>query len=187
MNGWYALHIRPKCEHLSSVALAAKGYEIYLPSYTPSRLGAARTARQLPLFPGYLFCRIGPHCAGRIVTTPGVISFVGYGRQPAVIPEAEIETVRTLVASELPREPWRFLPAGTMVRVEAGPLAGVCGVLLSQADGHRLVVSITLLQRSVAAELDNTTPVSVVPPGRELRTMAAGAAGCSCHALKAAS
>jgi len=156
---WYALKIRPKYEQISRRILLGKGYDVLLLTYT--RPGAARKRTiELPLFPGYLFCRILPGVTAPAVTTPGVVSFVGRRGYPEPVADDEIEALRRISASPVARQPWRFLPYGSTVMVETGPLAGVRGILLSRANDRRLVVSIGLLQRSVAAVLDDDTRIN---------------------------
>jgi transcription antitermination factor NusG len=161
VTSWNALYIRRNCEHISAQALIAKGYEVYLPVYKSS-IRPGRTLRLRPLFPGYLFCRTDVESVAKIVTTPGVISFVNCGRTRATIEDSELADVRRVADSNTPKAPWMFLPFGTRVRVENGPLAGICGVLVSDCNSRRLVVSVQLLQRSIAATLSEGTRISAM-------------------------
>ncbi len=149
---WFALQIRPGRETLSSTILRAKGYDEFLP--VCSKPGRARATAAAPLFPGYLFCRLGPDVLAPIVTTPGVIRIVGCGPRPAAVADEEIENVRRITESGLPRGPHPYLQTGARVRVSAGPLAGAQGILVQERRQARLVVAVTLLQRSVAVDLD---------------------------------
>jgi len=99
-----------------------------------------------------------------MVTTPGVIRVLGCGGKATPIPDGEISDMQKLIKSGMPRQPWRYLPAGSIVRIEEGPLAGLTGVLVSCEKDRRLVISVTLLQRSVAAILDETTIVTRLNP-----------------------
>jgi transcription antitermination factor NusG len=85
---------------------------------------------------------------------PGVVDLIGFGKLPAPIPDAEIDRVRKMVESGLPVASWPYLTAGDTVLIESGPLAGLEGILLRTKGKYRLVVSVNLLQRSVAAEID---------------------------------
>jgi transcription antitermination factor NusG len=156
MFAWYALQIRAGLEKTASAGLRGKGYEEFLPLYLARRRWSDRVREvEVPLFPGYLFCRFDPF--DRLVpvlTTPGVICTVSAGRTPIAVAEAEIEAVRRVVHSGLAAEPWPFLSAGCLVAIERGPLAGLEGVLTKFAGGHRLVVSVNLLQRAVAVQID---------------------------------
>jgi transcription antitermination factor NusG len=89
-----------------------------------------------------------------ILTAPGVIRIVGYDRVPVPVDEAEIKALQTLVTSEVPTEPWPFLRIGEQVQIESGPLHGLKGILLEVRGTRRLVLSVSLLQRSVAVEID---------------------------------
>lgn len=119
--------------------------------------------KQKPLFPGYVFCRLNPAANGLIITTPGVISIVGFGGKPMPVETQEIEALKKVVASGLQSESWKLLTIGEMVRVEEGPLAGVAGILISVRGQRRLVVSVTLMRRSVAVELDRSAVKALGP------------------------
>lgn len=109
----------------------------------------------MPLFPGYLFCRFDALKRLPILTTPGVIQVVGYSRQPAPVEESEIKAIQTLVASGLSNQPWPYIRVGDMVEIHSGPLRGLTGILTEFKGKHKLIVSVTLLQRSVAVEIDS--------------------------------
>ena len=153
---WYALQIQTKLGNVASATLRGKGYEEFLPLYRSRRRWSDRVKElELPLFPGYLFCRFD--VTGRlmpILTTPGVISIVGAGRTPLPVDDQEIEAVRAILRSGLVAQPWPFLRSGSKVFIEGGPLAGVEGIVTNTDKVYRLVVSVNLLQRSVAVEID---------------------------------
>jgi transcription antitermination factor NusG len=110
----------------------------------------------VPLFPGYTFCRFNAERRLPILQIPGVVNIVSFGNHPAPIPENEISTVRSVVETDLAVRPWPFLQVGQKVRIQKGPLAGVEGFLVEFKHSFRLVVSVTLLNRSVAAEVDGS-------------------------------
>jgi transcription antitermination factor NusG len=144
-------------------ALTAKGNEAFLPTYRSRRRWSDRYKEiDAPLFPGYTFCRFDPIRRLPVLTTPGVVSIVGTTKGPVSIDEREIESVRAMVSSGFIVGPWPFLHEGEFVAVEHGPLQGVEGVIVSVKNQYRLVVSISLLQRSVAVEIDRAwvRPVS---------------------------
>ena len=156
-NGcWYAIRVRSRFERVAAAALAGKGYEEFLPLRRSSRHWSDRSKElDLPLFPGYVFCRFD--ATGRllpILTTPGVISIVGAGKTPAPIDDAEIAAIRTILGSGLAPEPWPFLDVGSRVSIVGGPLAGVEGIIVNTEKVYRLIVSVSLLQRAVAVEID---------------------------------
>ena len=160
---WYALRTKPRHEAVAAMALGQKGYETLLPLYKSKRTWSDRTkVIDLPLFPGYLFCRFDPQYQLPIVQTPGVISVLSFVRTPAVISENEIASIRTLMGSGMDIEPWPYLGVGQTVRIEDGPLQDVEGIVVQLKKKQRLVVSVSLLQRSVAVEIDrySITPVS---------------------------
>lgn len=151
---WFALRTKPRAEKVVAEALHAKGYEEFLPLHHERRRWSDRVASvEVPLFPGYVFCRFDARERLPILKTPGVLVIVGAGRQPEPVDEAEIASLQAVVGSRLPVNPWPYLYAGQKVRIVGGPLAGAEGILLSAKSRQRLVVSVTLLQRAVSVEL----------------------------------
>jgi transcription antitermination factor NusG len=128
---------------------------------------------ELPLFPGYLFCRFDLHNRGPLLMTPGIRQIVGVGRTPMSVDESEVEAIRQALASGLPSQPWPFLQIGERVRVSHGSLKNLEGILVNFKGSNRVVLSVTLLQRSVAMEVDLSwvTPVdeAKAAPSRMLR------------------
>lgn len=160
---WFALNTRFRYEDYVAKQLSAKGYEVLLPVYRSRRRWSDRMKNvELPLFPGYLFCRFDANDRLPILTTPGMIQIVGFGKTPVPVEDSEIVNIQRAISSDLTREPWPYLQIGEKVRVETGALRGVEGILLSVKGGHRLVLSVTLLQRSVAVEVNSAwvAPVS---------------------------
>ena len=153
---WFALQVRTRHETAIAGFLEAKGYERFVPLYKFKKRWSDRIkVMEAPLFPGYLFCRFDPQLRLPILKTPGVIQIVGYNRIPTAIDELEIKAIQTLVASGLQTPPWPFLAVGERVRIESGSLRGLDGIVVKMKENHRLVVSITLLRRSVAVEIDS--------------------------------
>lgn len=154
---WFAVHVRSRYESLVARCLTAKGYECFLPTYWCRRRWSDRVKElELPLFPGYFFCRFQLEDRLPILKTPGLISIVGIAQNPVPVDETEIEAVRKLVNSGLRHQPWPYVSIGQKVRIEYGSLWGLEGILQSFKGRHRIVVSVTLLQRSVAAEIDSS-------------------------------
>ncbi len=152
---WFAVRVRSNCEHTVEAILREKGQETFLPTFRSRRRWSDRVVHlDLPLFPGYLFCRMDMQVRLPLLVTPGVVGLVGIGKTPAPVSEEEVSAVRSILSSDLMVQPWPFLRTGQRVRIERGPLAGIEGVLAQVKSRWRLVVSITLLQRSVAAEVD---------------------------------
>lgn len=153
---WYALYTRHQHEKAIGDVLAGKGFEIFLPLYESTRRWKDRCkVLTLPLFPCYVFVHGGMERQLQMLTTPGVHSIVtGAGGRAAGIPREEIEAVRRAVESPLRAEPHPFLKCGDWVRVTAGPLEGVEGLLVRWKGAFRLVLSVDMLQKSVAVEVD---------------------------------
>jgi len=153
LDQWYAVRTRTRFERHSRDALIERGYEVVLPTYSgkPTR-NDGTPVQGLPLFPGYLFCRLTSTAEGTIVGSPGVIGVVEFGGRWAVIDKQEVEALRLITASHATRAPLRYVLEGDPVRIQNGPLRGLTGILISEK--KKLVVSVTLLQRSVAVVLD---------------------------------
>jgi transcription antitermination factor NusG len=152
---WYALAVKPRHDKAVSRTLENKGYQTFVPLYTKRHHYAARFKEtDLPLFPGYVFCRFNPRTKLPVVTTPGVIQILGAGHVPIPVDETEIASLQTALKLQLPVQPFPFLEAGQRVRIAEGALAGIEGVVMSTKQYLRLVVSITLLRRSVLLEID---------------------------------
>jgi transcription antitermination factor NusG len=152
---WFAVRVRSNYERVTTVHLRERGYEEFAPSYQAERIWSDRKKQvEQFLFPGYVFCRFNVEHRLPVLTAPGVVGLVGFGKIPSPIPDHEIEYVRSMVQSGLLVTPWPFLQLGQTVVIERGPLAGVEGILQQVKGRFRLVVSIRLLQRSVSAEVD---------------------------------
>jgi transcription antitermination factor NusG len=161
---WFALQVRTRHEAGVAEQLSGQGYERFLPLCKLRKRWSDRIKEvDAPLFPGYLFCRFNPHDRLPILKTPGVMQIVGFNNGPTAVDEIEIRSIQTLVAASVPYQPWPFLTAGDRVRIESGPLLGLEGILTDVRRSHRLVLSVTLLQRSVAVEIDSALVTAVSP------------------------
>jgi transcriptional antiterminator RfaH len=160
---WFALQVRSKYERIVASHLSGKDFEWFLPLYKRRKQWSDRIKEtEAPLFPGYIFCRLNPQNRLPILTIPGVVQIVGYNRLPVPIEDTEIDAIQALVASGLPNQPWPFIAAGDRVRIVRGALCGMEGILIAFKGSHRLILSVTLLQRSVAVEVDSAL---VAPEG----------------------
>jgi len=169
---WFAVQVRARWEQSTAKILSAKGYEILLPIFEVERRWGGRMRKfELPLFPSYVFCRFDVLKRLPILVTPGVLSVVSRGRIPIPVERTEIAALQRLVSSGAQAEPWPYLVVGDRVRIESTPLRGLEGILISVKGSHRVVVSVSLLQRSVALEVDRAS-VSAIDP----KPVAAGAA-----------
>lgn len=152
---WYALTVKPRHERSAARNLRCRGLEEFSPVYRARRRWCDRVKElELPLFPGYVFCRFAYPQRMLVLNTPSVTSIVEFGRRPAPASDEEIAAVQAIVASGLPAGPWPYLRAGQKVRIEQGCLEGVAGILLREKDACRVLVSVEILQRSVAVEID---------------------------------
>jgi len=155
---WFAVYTSPRHEKRVSQYLGQKEIEHYLPLYRTQRKwrDGSKVTLNLPLFPGYLFVHIRKSERVPVLQVPGVLSLVGgTGRQPASLPEAEINALR----SGLPlrrAEPHPLLTVGQRARIRSGALAGKEGVLVRRKNSLRVVLTMELIQRSVAVEVDES-------------------------------
>ncbi len=152
---WHALYTRHQHERLVAHALTGKGFDIFLPQYrTVHRWKDRWKELELPLFPNYVFVLGGLDRMLNILTTPGVHSMVSWGGRPADIPQHEIEAVRRLIESPLRVQKHPFIKCGDRVRIKSGPLEGIEGILVRSKSAYRLVLSVEMLARSAAVEVD---------------------------------
>ncbi len=158
---WFALRVKPQYEKAVGVSLEAKHFKQLVPLYRSARRWSDRVKiLELPLFPGYAFCRFGFANRLEVLQTPGVAGIVSIGKSPAPVREDEIEAISAIACSRASAEPVPFLQTGQLVYVSKGPLAGVQGILQEIKNRRRLLVSITLLRRSIAVELDAESVVA---------------------------
>jgi transcription antitermination factor NusG len=152
---WYALHVRPHFEKYVCNQLEGKGYEVFLPTSASIQRSSARgIALSPPLFPGYVFCRFNIQSRLPILVTAGVNYVVGFGNLPVPADADEIAALQVVLKSELATQPWPYLKDGQAVRVQTGPLEGITGIVVTAKGCDRLILSMTLLMRSVSVEID---------------------------------
>lgn len=155
---WYALQVKPRAELMCATLLTQKGYEVFLPSYVRRTLRKGRIVTSAEvLFPGYLFSKVTERSVGKMVATPGVVRIVGSGGKPVPVDAGEMESLQRLVESDVARRPWKYLPEGCRVEIRSGPLCGAQGLLMADDGRRALVVSVSLLQRAVLAQLEDDT------------------------------
>jgi transcription antitermination factor NusG len=161
---WYALYTRHQHEKSVANLLTGKGFETFFPQYATVHLwknGAKQLS--LPLFSCYVFLRGPVHRWLPILTTPGIHTVVGFGGQPAMIPRSQIEAIRRVVESPVKAEPHPFIKCGDRVRIKVGPLQGLEGVLVRKKNLWKLLLSVEMLERSVAVEVDAAIVERVYP------------------------
>lgn len=155
-NSWFALKVRARAELTAAGLLQNRGFEVFCPTYRDQRKYSDRIKTvDAALFPGYLFCRLDWSNRLPVLSVPNVEYIVGFGQEPSPADPTEVETIQTLVHSGVLCRPHPFLRVGQRVRLQSGPLANIEGILIGDRGNHRLVVSVDLLQRSIAAEVDS--------------------------------
>jgi len=118
---------------------------------------------EVPLFDGYVFCQVDVNARLPVLVTPSVLQFVGLGKTPVAIDENEIEAIQKVVLSGSRAVPWPFLKDGDRVQIAEGPLRDVQGILLRTERDHQVVISVTLLQRSIAVRMEREWIIPVRP------------------------
>jgi transcription antitermination factor NusG len=163
---WFAIMARTGREKSATMLLENAGYECFLPVSKYTRRWSDRMKQiEVPLFSGYLFCRMNPHNRLPVLMTPGVIQIVGAGKTLIPVQEDEISAIQRAVKNGLATMPWPYLQVGHVARIEEGPLRGMTGIIVKIKSGMKLVLSVTLLQRSVAVEVDRSWLGGVHPAG----------------------
>jgi transcription antitermination factor NusG len=158
---WYAAYTCTNHERRVAQQLDERDVENFLPLYRSVRRWKDRRKElQLALFPSYVFVRMDPMDRLRVLQLPGVVSFVNFGGTPAPLLDSEIETLRRGRACPGQIAPHPYLKVGRRVLVASGPFAGTEGILVRRRDSCRVVVSIDLLMRSVAVEVDEADIVA---------------------------
>lgn len=172
---WYAVQVTPRHEKKVTTGLGEKQLPTFLPVVPELHHWSDRQQRvEIPLFAGYTFVRLSAEVEERVAVlrTPGVVRLVGHGFTGTPIPDKQIEDISLLVNSRLRLEPYPFLNVGDRVRVRNGALVGVEGILIGKSADATLIVSIDLLQRSLAARIHG---FDVERVGRASSTMPAAA------------
>jgi transcription antitermination factor NusG len=154
---WYAAYTSANHEKRVADQLAGRGVESYLPQYDSVRKWKDRKVQlRMPLFPGYVFVHVALQNRLNVLQVRGVAYLVGFGGRPAAVPEEEFARIRGFLQKGLHAEPYPYIDivAGRRVRVRNGPLEGMEGIVARRKNGNRLVVSLELIQRAIAVDLD---------------------------------
>jgi transcription antitermination factor NusG len=169
ISRWYAVAVKPQHEFqvLKGLSLLEEP-EAFLPTYQEKRVWTDRVKIiDVPLFEGYVFARFDFKAwQVPVLRVAGVRSIIGFAGEPMPVPDQEIFNIRQLLTAELPLQPWPFLKAGDRVRVEQGPLRGVEGTILRQKDHWCMVVTIDMLNRSMAVMLDRSALKRIGPTAK---------------------
>ena len=153
---WYALHVRPRFGKVVAFRLHEHQIENYLPLRRLARQSAGSISSiELPLFPGYIFCKALPAILPCLRAIPGILDVAGGAYPNSAISEQKIRDFKRIVDAGLAVQPWPFTPSGKTVTIENGPLKGVTGILDDTPAARVLIVSIDLIRRSVAVEVDH--------------------------------
>ena len=152
---WFAVYTTPRHEKHVSEILAERQIETFLPLYRANRQWkkSSPVVLDLPLFPTYVFVRIARQARGVVLGTPGVLSIVGSSKESWALPNFEIDALRSGLL-ERKIEPHPYLVVGERVRIMAGVMAGVEGVLVRKKSDLRVVLSLDTIMRSVAVEVN---------------------------------
>jgi transcription antitermination factor NusG len=154
---WFAAYTSPRHEKKVSLQMAHRGIQNFLPLYKSMRRWKDRRKElELPIFPGYLFVRMALRERVSVLRVPGVVQLVSFQGRPAPLPDSEIELLQRQLAQSGRLQPHPFLTVGRRVRVTNGPMTGMEGILARKKDTLRVVLSIELIQRAVAVEVDLT-------------------------------
>jgi transcription antitermination factor NusG len=152
---WFAVYTSPRHEKAVARHFEFRAIESFLPLYTEMHRwkNGCRVKVEQPLFPGYVFARVGRGGTTQVLSVPGVLLIVGSGREPLALPDFEIEALRS--GLHLRRfEPHPYLVVGERARIKSGSLAGMVGILARKKNNLRVVLTLELIMRSVAVEVD---------------------------------
>jgi transcription antitermination factor NusG len=164
---WYAAYTCAQHEKRVAAELGARDVDHFLPLYSSVRRWKDRRVRlTLPLFSGYVFVRVALQDRLRVLQIPGVVRLVGFGGRPIALPDEEVEILRSGLADQLHAEPHPFLSVGRRVRIVSGPLAGFEGIVRCKKNKFRLVVSVELIHRAFAVDVE----AADVQPVQESKT-----------------
>jgi len=167
---WYAAYTRANHEKRVREQLEQRSVESFLPAYETVRRWRDRRMRlQLPLFPGYVFVRMALMDRLRVLQVPGVARLVGFNGTPAPLPDQDVESLRGALCKQLRAEPHPYLTIGKRVRILRGPLEGTEGILVRRKANLRVILSIDLIVRSIAVDVDavDLEPILARPVGTE--------------------
>jgi transcription antitermination factor NusG len=163
---WFAVHTLPQYEQTVLRHMELRQVDAFLPTFEITKVWRNRQrVKQLkPIFPTYLFVRISLGERGRVLQSPGVLRIVGNSRGPIPIPSAEIETLRSPCCIDK-LEQYNEIPTGARVRIKSGPLQGVQGHLVAKKSGLRFVMTVELINQSVAIEIAASDVEPIVDAG----------------------
>jgi len=160
---WHVLQVRPRFERVVALHLRQRAIEPYLALRQIGRKANGTHSIEVPLFPGYVFCRCDQTSVSSLWDIPGVLARVRGNDGMDVLPEQQITDLRRILAAGLRVQPCPFIEQGRIVTVEDGPMSGVTGILEQRADKRLLVLSFQLIRRSLATKIDRLSRISLGP------------------------
>jgi transcription antitermination factor NusG len=179
---WYAGYTSSRHEKRVAEHFAQRGIEHFLPLYeTIHRWNNGRHRVQLPLFPGYIFVRIALQDRLRVIEVPGFVRLVGFNSLPCPLPETDINRMKEALTKGVLAEPYPYLTVGTRVEIRNGPMQGMTGILLRRQNKCRVVISVDLIMRSMAVEVEARDVVPVRKSNLSVVQSVAGRKTADCH------
>jgi transcription antitermination factor NusG len=152
---WYAAYTSANHEKRVALQLVQRSVEHFLPLYESMRRWKDRRIKlQMPLFPGYVFVRLALRDRLQVLQVPGLARLVGFNGLPCALPDSEIGAMQACLERKAYLEPHPYVQVGRRVRVQCGPLAGLEGIVVRKKNRVRFVISLDLIQRSVAVEVE---------------------------------
>ncbi|MFZ0317843.1 MAG: UpxY family transcription antiterminator [Candidatus Sulfotelmatobacter sp.] len=162
---WYALYTCPRHEKCVAQQIEQRSIACFLPLYRSVRRWKDRRKElELALFPGYVFVRLALKDRLRVLQLPSAVRLVSFNGQPATLPEAEIENLQQRLSRGVSIEPHPYLSVGRRVRVCAGPMQGLEGIIVRRKDRCRVVFSLDLIMRAVSVEVDESDVEPAIGP-----------------------
>lgn len=172
---WYAGYTASRHEKRVAEHFAQRGVEHFLPLYDAiHRWNNGRHRVQLPLFPGYIFVRIALQDRLRVIEVPGFVRLVGFNSLPCPLPETDINQMKEALNKGVLAEPYPYLTVGTRVEIRNGPMQGMTGILVRRQNKCRVVISVDLIMRSMAVEVDASDVVPIRKASFNIGQSAAG-------------
>jgi transcription antitermination factor NusG len=168
MRSWFAVHTASNHEKRVAQHLRLRDIETFLPLYGVTKRWKNRTTVKIetPLFSGYVFTRIAPSERVRVLEVPMVCSIVGNKREPISLPDAEIERLRAGLQGRQ-AHPFPYVKVGNRVRIRSGPLTGLEGIVVRTYGGLSVVLSVDLIQKSIAVHVEAGELESCAQSGRD--------------------
>jgi transcription antitermination factor NusG len=159
---WYAVYTCANHEKRVGQQLERRSVEYFLPLYESLRRWKDRRVQlQLPLFPSYVFVRITQRDRLRVLEIPSMVRLVGFNGLPTALPDDEMEAMRDALTRKLRAEPHPYLKVGRRARITSGPFVGLEGILLRKKGTFRVVLSIELIKRSIAVDVESADVVAL--------------------------